>query len=151
MLVDRTVQFADEVLDLIDDFVPGIKTRIIAEQLVRSAMSTAANYRAARRARSRAEFSSKTCTVLEEADESKFWLERIERKRLSSKLERFRHAIASADEIIAMTFSSRRTAQTGGNERQRTSANVSERQRTSANVSEPQRTAMNPMNVNERQ
>ena len=47
MLVDRTVQFADQVLDLIDDFVPGVKTRIIAEQLVRSATSTAANYRAA--------------------------------------------------------------------------------------------------------
>jgi four helix bundle protein len=113
MLADRTVQFADEVLDLIDDFVPGVKTRIIAEQLVRSATSTAANYRAAQRARSRAEFSSKMCTVLEEADESKFWLERIEQKRLSRQLERVRQAIASADEIIAMTFSSRRTAQTG--------------------------------------
>ena len=113
MLADRTVQFADEVLDLIDDFVPGVKTRIIAEQLVRSATSTAANYRAAQRARSRAEFSSKMCIVLEEADESKFWLERIERKRLSHQLECVRQAIASADEIIAMTFSSRRTAQTG--------------------------------------
>ena len=113
MLADRTVQFADEVLDLIDDFVPGVKTRIIAEQLVRSATSTAANYRAAQRARSKAEFSSKMCTVLEEADESKFWLERIERNRLSRQLERVRQAVASADEIIAMTFSSRRTAQTG--------------------------------------
>jgi four helix bundle protein len=113
MLDHRTVQFADEVLDLIDDFVPGVKTRIIAEQLVRSATSTAANYRAAQRARSRAEFSSKMCIVLEEADESKFWLVRIERKRLSRQLECVRQAIASADEIIAMTFSSRRTAQTG--------------------------------------
>jgi four helix bundle protein len=112
MLADRTVQFADQVLDLIDDFVPGVKTRIIAEQLVRSATSTAANYRAAQRARSRAEFSSKMCIVLEEADESKFWLERIERKQLSRQLECVRKAIASADEIIAMTFSSRRTAQT---------------------------------------
>jgi hypothetical protein len=50
--------------------------------------------------------------VLEEADESKFWLERIERKQLSRQLECVRKAIASADEIIAMTFSSRRTAQT---------------------------------------
>ena len=113
MLDHRTVQFADEVLDLIDDFVPGVKTRIIAEQFVRSATSTAANYRAAQRARSRAEFSSKMCIVLEEADESKFWLERIERKRLSRQLECVRQAIACADEIIAMTFSSRRTAQTG--------------------------------------
>jgi four helix bundle protein len=113
MLADRTVQFADEVLDLIDDLVPGVKTRIIAEQLIRSATSTAANYRAAQRARSRAKFSSKMCTVLEEADESKFWLERIERKRLSRQIERVRQAISFADEIIAMTFSSRRTAQIG--------------------------------------
>jgi four helix bundle protein len=84
MLSDRTVRFADEVLDLIDDFVPGVKIRIIAEQLVRSATSTAANYRAAQRARSRAEFSSKMCIVLEEADESKFWLERIEQKAFVS-------------------------------------------------------------------
>jgi hypothetical protein len=63
--------------------------------------------------------------VLEEADEAKFWLERIERKRLSNKLERVRHAIASADEIIAMTFSSRRTAQTGATKRP---MNDSERQ-----------------------
>jgi four helix bundle protein len=113
MLADRTVQFADEVLDLIDDLVPGVKTRIIAEQLIRSATSTAANYRAAQRARSRAEFSSKMCTVLEEADESKFWLERIERKHLTRQIERVRQAISFADEIIAMTFSSRRTAQIG--------------------------------------
>ena len=53
------------------------------------------------------------CTLLEEADESKFWLERIERKGLSCQLQRVRLAIASADEIIAMTFSARRTAQTG--------------------------------------
>ncbi len=124
MLSDLTVQFADEVLDLIDDFVPGVKTRIIAEQLVRSATSTAANYRAAQRARSRGEFTSKMCIVLEEADESKFWLERIERKRLSRQLERVRQVIASADEIIAMTFSSRRTAQTGA-----TSYNRVKRQR----------------------
>ena len=69
MLADRTVQFADEVLDLIDDFVPGLKTRIIAEQLVRSATSTAANYRAAQRAGSRAEFSSKMCTVWRDPSE----------------------------------------------------------------------------------
>ena len=119
MLDHRTVQFADEVLDIIDDFVPGVKTRIIAEQFVRSATSTAANYRAAQRARSRAEFSSKMCIVLEEADESKFWLERIERKRLSRQLECVRQAIASADEIIAMTFSSRRTAQTGATSNRR--------------------------------
>jgi four helix bundle protein len=112
MLADRRTQFADDVLDLIDDFVSGVKTRIIAEQLVRSATSTAADYRSAQRARSRAEFFSKMCIVLEEADESKFWLERVERKGLSRQLGRVHRAIADADEIIAMTFSARRTSQT---------------------------------------
>jgi hypothetical protein len=59
------------------------------------------------------------CTVLEEADESKFWLERVERKGLSRQLDRVRHAIAAADEIIAMTFSARRTTQTAATSRHR--------------------------------
>src|SRR5260221_5339070 len=75
MLADRTVQFADEVLHLIDDFVPGVKTKIIAEQLVRSATSTAANYAAAQRARSMAEHSSQECTVHEEVEESACYVE----------------------------------------------------------------------------
>src|SRR5262245_13143979 len=46
-------------------------------QIVRSATSVAANYRAACRARSRAEFAAKLGVVLEEADETQFWLEMI--------------------------------------------------------------------------
>jgi len=48
---------------------------IIKRQLIRSATSTAANYRATQRAKSRADFLSKLGTVEEEADESLFWLE----------------------------------------------------------------------------
>lgn len=52
--------------------------KLILTQLVRSVSSVAANYRAACRARSKAEFHSKICIVVEEADESVFWLEVIE-------------------------------------------------------------------------
>ncbi len=58
----------------------------IANQITRSATSTAANYRAAQRARSKAEFISKVRIALEEIDETKFWLELIqESNMLSSK------------------------------------------------------------------
>jgi len=49
---------------------------------VRSAASVAANYRSSQRAKSRADFVSKTTTVLEEADETEFWLEFIARAEL---------------------------------------------------------------------
>ncbi len=51
--------------------------RIIGDQLLRAATSVAANYRAAGRARSKAEFIAKLGTVQEEADESVFWLEMV--------------------------------------------------------------------------
>lgn len=54
------------------------EARIIGKQLLRSASSTGANYRAACRARSKAEFFSKLSITIEEADESLFWLEILE-------------------------------------------------------------------------
>jgi four helix bundle protein len=50
-------------------------TRIVVRQILRSATSVAANFRAASRARSRAEYYSKICIVVEECDETIFWLE----------------------------------------------------------------------------
>ena len=54
--------------------VPAI-TRPSVNQVIRSSASVAANYRAATRSRSNAEFLSKICIVVEEADETQFWLE----------------------------------------------------------------------------
>jgi four helix bundle protein len=54
---------------------PSIEGRIIAGQLIRSAASVAANYRAVRRARSHKEFIAKIGVVIEESDETLFWLE----------------------------------------------------------------------------
>jgi four helix bundle protein len=73
----RTKAFALRVLKLVDALPRTPAGRAISNQLVRSAMSVGANYRAACRARSRLEFAAKLGTVLEEADESLYWLEMI--------------------------------------------------------------------------
>jgi len=76
-LQSRTKAFALRVLKLVDALPRTPAGRAISNQLVRSATSVGANYRAACRARSRAEFAAKLGTVLEEADESLYWLEMI--------------------------------------------------------------------------
>lgn len=73
----RTKAFALRVLRLVDAMPRNQKGRILADQIGRSGTSVAANYRAACRARSRAEFAAKLGIAEEEADESTFWLEMI--------------------------------------------------------------------------
>jgi hypothetical protein len=106
MNTDSTVRFVGALLDLIDDFVSEFRSRMIATQLIRSVAATAAQYRAAQRTR-RSTF-AKMCLVLEEAEHPSSWLERMERNRLSRRLEPVRQALFVADEIIEKTFSTRR-------------------------------------------
>jgi four helix bundle protein len=73
----RTKQFALRVIRLVAVLSKAIEGRAIANQLVRSGTSVAANYRAACRACSRSEFIAKMGVVLEEADETQLWLELI--------------------------------------------------------------------------
>ena len=74
-LRDRTKKFALRVFALIDYIRQNPKGRVVQYQLAEAASSAAANYRAAQRSRSRAEFISKLNIVLEEIDESCFWIE----------------------------------------------------------------------------
>lgn len=74
-LKQRTKQFALDVIELFRSLPRTEEARIIGRQLLRSATSVAANYRATRRARSRAEFLAKLGLVEEEADETVFWIE----------------------------------------------------------------------------
>src|SRR6266550_1169826 len=74
----RTKQFALRVLKLVAALPNTVQGRAIGNQLVRAGTSVAANYRAACRGRSKAEFVAKLGTVEEEADESAFWMEFIE-------------------------------------------------------------------------
>src|SRR2546423_13132452 len=76
-LKKRTKQFALRILKLINALPNTTAGRIISNQLARSGTSVPANYRAACRGRSKAEFISKLGVVEEEADESAFWLELI--------------------------------------------------------------------------
>lgn len=76
-LKERTKEFALRVMHLVDAFPKSTKARAIANQIIRSGTSVAANYRAACRSRSRAEFISKIGLVEEEADETALWLELI--------------------------------------------------------------------------
>jgi four helix bundle protein len=76
-LKERTKQFALRVMKLVDAVPKTAAGRALGNQLIRSGTSVGANYRAACRGRSKAEFIAKIGTVVEEADESKFWLELI--------------------------------------------------------------------------
>jgi four helix bundle protein len=76
-LKKRTKQFALRVLKLVAALPKTVAGRAIGGQLVRSGTSVGANYRAACRGRSRAEFVAKLGVVEEEADESAFWMEMI--------------------------------------------------------------------------
>ena len=74
-LRNRTKEFAARVMRTVDSLSKTTSIDVVGKQLVRSATSVAANYRAACRARSRAEFIAKMHIVQEEADESQYWLD----------------------------------------------------------------------------
>jgi four helix bundle protein len=75
VLKQRTMSFSVNVLRLIDRFPRTVSADVIARQLARSATSVAANYRSACTARSRPDFIGKLCIVVEEAEESVYWLD----------------------------------------------------------------------------
>ena len=104
-----TKQFALRVMKMVDALPRTIQGRTIAKQIIRSATSVAANYRAACRARSRAEFIAKIGVVEEEADESCFWLELIIDSGLLTD-ERIRPLLSEAGELVAIMAASRKSA-----------------------------------------
>ena len=85
----RTKNFSLMVIDLVEKLPNSISVRVIANQIVKSGTSVGANYRAVCRARSDKEFVSKMNIVLEEADETLFWIEIIMAKQwiINSELE----------------------------------------------------------------
>ena len=74
-LKKRTFLFAVNIVKLVRELPATFEGRRVGEQLFDAGTSVAANYRAACKARSHAEFIAKIGIVLEEADESEFWLE----------------------------------------------------------------------------
>jgi len=82
---------------------------VITRQLLRSATSVGANYRAVCRARSTADFVSKLGIVLEEADETLFWLELLIESGAAHP-EKATALLKEADELVAIFVTSLRTA-----------------------------------------
>jgi four helix bundle protein len=105
----RTKQFGLRALRLCDALPKTLAGAVIGRQLLRSALSVGANYRAACRAKSRADFISKMGTVEEETDESLYWMEMLTDAGLVKK-ERLEGLIGEAREITAMVVASIRTA-----------------------------------------
>ena len=105
----RTKGFALDVLRFCRTLPNAEDARVIKRQLLRSATSVAANYRAAGRARSRKEFVAKLGVVLEEADETEFWIELLIDAGLADA-ERTRDLLREASELVAIFAASRRTA-----------------------------------------
>jgi len=83
----RTKKFSLMIIDLAEKLPTTYIVKVVANQIVRSGTSVGANYRAVCRARSDREFISKMNIVLEEADETLFWLEVIKEKLWISKTE----------------------------------------------------------------
>ena len=108
----RTKKFALRIIQLIENLPKSRTSDVIGKQLLRSGTSVGANYRSACRARSTADFIAKMGIVEEETDESIFWMELLIESGIfqSSDIEALKQ---EADEILAMTVSSIKTARKG--------------------------------------
>ena len=105
----RTKQFALRVIRAVETLPRGRAANVIGNQLLRSGTSVAANYRAACRAKSPADFVSKMGTVEEEADEAMFWMELLLESGLSNTGE-INELMREADQLVAITVASINTA-----------------------------------------
>ncbi len=109
-LIDRTKRFALRVMNVVRALPKKVEGRVIADQLMRSDTSVRANYRAACKARSHAEFISKLGTVEEEeADETASWLELLIDGGVISQ-KRLQPLLLEARELVAIFAASRKTA-----------------------------------------
>lgn len=108
-LKQRTKQFALRCIKLAQALPNTPLGRHIGGQLIRSSTSVAANYRAACLAQSKAGFIAKLSIVVEEVDESLFWLEIIVEQELLSK-PKVEPLMQEADELTAIFISTRKTA-----------------------------------------
>ena len=105
----RTKQFALQVIKFCEGLPKDETSRILARQLLRSGTSVGENYRAACRAKSKPAFISKMGDVLEEADESGYWVELLsETGKVAAKTAA--PILSEANELVAISISSINTA-----------------------------------------
>lgn len=107
-LKERTKKFGLRVIKLYEELSRTRKGEILGNQLLRAGTSVGANYRAACRAKSDADFIYKIEIVEEEADESAYWLEMISESNIVKK-NRLNDLLKEANELTAIFTSSGRT------------------------------------------
>ena len=108
-LMERTRQFAIRVFKLMSKFPKSRGGDIISYQLLKAASSEAANYRAACRGKSRADFINKIKIVEEEADESLFWLQFIKDVEIIKADQELDALLKEANELVAIFTQSLKT------------------------------------------
>ncbi len=112
-LRERTKNFALRVIRLYRALPKSAEAQVIGKQLLRCRTAVAANYRAVCRARSRAEFIARLGIVVEEADETMFWLEMLVDSGIVTR-ERLRPLCSEARELTALFTASQHTARSRG-------------------------------------
>lgn len=108
-LKQRTKRFGLSVIHLVETLPNTTTARTIGHQLLRSGMSVGANYRAACRGKSKADFIAKAGISLEEADESLYWMEVLQEAKILP-LERLKELMKEGDELVAILTASIKTA-----------------------------------------
>jgi len=106
----RTKNFAIETIHFVNTLPKSKSNDVISYQILKSATSVAANYRASLRGRSSAEFISKLNIVLEEADESMFWFEVIKETNQKLNWDKLENLHKESNELTAIFTSSLKTA-----------------------------------------
>ena len=101
----------NKIIDLVEKLPNSIAGKTIANQIIRSGTSVGANYRAVCRARSDSEFISKMNIVLEEADETMFWLELIIDRKWFDENE-VSNLLDEGNQLTAIFVSSLKTVNT---------------------------------------
>lgn len=105
----RTKIFALTIIKLVAHLPNNRVGWTFADQIVRSSTSVAANYRAVCRSKSDRDFISKMGTVIEEADETLFWLEMIEEAKLMAEESELIALKKEANELVSIFVSSAKT------------------------------------------
>ncbi len=107
-LKQRTKAFALRIIRMTQALPRTREADVIGRQVLRSATSVAANYRAAGRGRSRAEFAAKLGIVIEETDETVLWLELLSESGIV-KSSRLGNLLDEANQLLALFAASWRT------------------------------------------
>ncbi len=107
-LKTRTKQFVLNSIKFYQSLPKTEESKIIGRQFIRSSSSVGANYRAACRSRSQAEFYAKMSIVVEEADETAFWIEILTESRITNS-NQSAELLKEANEILAIVAKARKT------------------------------------------